>query len=465
MLRRLKVGAKRAALRLYRTRRGQAAWRTIVGCAGKPFLGRALLRRFAVSDDGDSFVFPPIPLSPSSPGKHALVVLPFFGRDAASVVMESASAALRAEGYTVHALHYNVSENRPHSPFWNRSYFLERQSGSFGRTRAQPSALCAAGAATDFDRIDDWAGDELALFVAALGWEFDFEICVCNYVFLSRCLDYLPAATLRVLYTHDVFANRNARISAAGGSPTGWSFSTTEAEEAKGLRRADLVVAIQAEEGAYFEAAVGREHVYVLPHVPPRRFLPPRPSSSPFALGYVASAHYPNVDAIRSFIAIFDFSGGAVLRIAGNVSIGLAELELPPQVELLGAIDDLARFYESCDLFINPDMLKSGLKIKCVEALSFGKPLICTAAASAGIGMTADYHTATTIAEVARHAARAAQDSEFRNNVMTESRRAFDSFFRRYATQNLVEKCAEFVKTKRPEVDVASRTRTRASGE
>jgi hypothetical protein len=48
---------------------------------------------------------------------------------------------------------------------------------------------------------------------------------------------------------------------------------------------------------------------------------------------------------------------------------------------------------------------------------------------------------------------------------MTESRRAFDSFFRRYSTQNLVEKCAEFVKTKRPEVDVASRTRTRASGE
>lgn len=448
MLRRLKAGAKNAALRLYRVRRGPSAWRVADGSARKPFLRNALLRWFAVLDEGRSFIVPRISLSPPPTGKHALVVLPFYGADGASLIVESLSASLKAEGYVVHALHYNVSKNRPHSPFWDHSYFLQAQSGSFGKTRAQPSAPSVAGSGADFDGVDDWAGDELALFVAALGRVFDFEICLCNYVFLSRCLDYLPARTLRVLYTHDVFADRNARIAAAGGSPRSWYFSTTQAEEARGLRRADLIVALQADEGAYFENAVGRERVYVLPYVPPKRFLPPRPPSTPFVLGYVASAHYPNVDAIGGFIAAFDFSDGAVLRIAGTVCMWLAKLKLPAEVELLGVVDDLAGFYASCDLFINPDMLKSGLKVKCVEALSFGKPLICTAAASAGIGMTADFHTAPTLAEVARHAARAAKDGEFRNQVAAESRRVFDSYFQRYSTQDLIKKCAELVKTR-----------------
>jgi glycosyltransferase involved in cell wall biosynthesis len=460
----MKVTLKRAALRLPRTRSAQAVWRTIVGWAGPPFLRHALRRWFVALDDGAKFILPRIPSSPPPTGKHALVVMPFFGVDAASVVIESASAALAAAGYTVHALHYNASKNRPRSPHWSHSYFLEAQSGSFGTTRARPSALSAAGE-TDFDAIDDWAGDELALFVAALGRAFAFEICVCNYVFLSRCLDTLPPATLRVLYTHDVFANRNARISAAGGSPAGWYFSTSEAEEAKGLRRADLVVALQAEEGAYFESVVGHEHVYVLPYVPPQRFLPPRPPSSPFVLGYIASAHYPNVDAIRSFIALFDFSADVVLRIAGSVCMWLAKSKLPPQVELLGMVDDLPKFYASCDLLINPDMLRSGLKVKCVEALSFGRPLICTAAASAGIGMTADYHSAPAVADAARYAARATRDSEFRDSVTTESRSVFTSYRQRYSRQNLLERCAELVKTTERKIEAARGPRMRASGE
>ncbi len=403
--------------------------------AGDSFFRRALGRFFGA---------PRIPAQATG-GKHALVVVPFHGVDAASILVDSAASSLKAAGYVVHALHYSAGKTRPRSPFWDHVYHLKAQTGSFGKSRWRPSST---GVEADFDRLDDWAGDELALFVARLGKAFDFEICICNYVFLSRALDSLPDTTARILYTHDVFAGRNERIAEAGGSPRGWYFSTTPSEEARGLRRADLVVAIQAEEAEYFAAAVGPERVRVYPYVPPRRFLAPRNSGAPFALGYIASAHYPNVDAIKSFIAGFDFSGTTVLRIAGTVCMWLAKIKLPPQVELLGVVDNLAGFYASCDLFINPDMLKSGLKIKCVEALSFGRPLICTEAAAAGIGVNADFHRARTIAEVSEHASRAIGDAAFLDRITLESRAVFDNFAHRYASADLIAKCREIVEAR-----------------
>jgi hypothetical protein len=51
-------------------------------------------------------------------------------------------------------------------------------------------------------------------------------------------------------------------------------------------------------------------------------------------------------------------------------------------------------FHEKCDVIVNPDMLQSGRKIKCVEALSFSKPLICTTAASGGLTARSPFHRA-----------------------------------------------------------------------
>jgi len=91
--------------------------------------------------------------------------------------------------------------------------------------------------------------------------------------------------------------------------------------------------------------------------------------------------------------------------------------------------------------------------------------LICTAAASAGIGMTADYHSAPAVADAARYAARATRDSEFRDSVTTESRSVFTSYRQRYSRQNLLERCAELVKTTERKIEAARGPRMRASGE
>jgi len=390
--------------------------------ARKSSIRDAMLTGLSCFNPSGVLVIPRVPPAPASVAKHALIVVPFYGLDGASIVVDSIAASLRAEGYTVHGLHYSNFPERPASPFWDHSYFLDVQSGRFGHPRARDEGL------SGHDFIDDWAGDELGVFTASLARSFDFDICICSYVFLSRCFASLPAKSLRVLFAPDVFAGRNARISAAGGSSKGWFFSTTEAEEAKGLRRADRVIAIQAEDGARFAAVIGAAHVDVLPYMPPQRFLPARAITVPMIIGYIGSDHPPNVDALVAFIADYDFANGSALHVAGGVCTALRGLKLPSQVRLLGPVKDLAGFYAGCDLLINPDMLRSGLKIKCVEALSYGKPLICTAPASVGICVNAPYHRASSIKDVARYAADAARDPHLLAAMAAESRHVFQNY-------------------------------------
>ena len=112
-------------------------------------------------------------------------------------------------------------------------------------------------------------------------------------------------------------------------------------------------------------------------------------------------------------------------------------------MQLEGRVDDLRDFYERSDLIINPDMLKSGLKVKCVEALSYGRPLVCTAAASTGIDLDAGYHNANSISEVAEWVRKAARDPALLTEMAAESRRAFDAFRENYSVESFADAVIE----------------------
>ena len=48
-------------------------------------------------------------------------------------------------------------------------------------------------------------------------------------------------------------------------------------------------------------------------------------------------------------------------------------------------MEDLGPFYDECSVIINPCLAGSGLKIKSVEALSYGKPLVTTPKGAEGL--------------------------------------------------------------------------------
>ena len=75
---------------------------------------------------------------------------------------------------------------------------------------------------------------------------------------------------------------------------------------------------------------------------------------------------------------------------------------LPDQgIEIIGRVERLEDFYRSVDLVINPMMFGTGLKIKTVEALSFGHSIISTWAGMSGIlEATHPYHACESIEDL-----------------------------------------------------------------
>ena len=150
-------------------------------------------------------------------------------------------------------------------------------------------------------RIDDWYDRDATSALAQLQRRERFDAVIVEYVFFSRAFDAVGGDVLKILDTHDVMADRHLQFVTRGDMPK-W-FSTTRREEARGLARADVVLAVQDRERAYLESA-GAKRVVVVGHVVevalPRSAAISRPR--PTVL-FVGSANDLNVTAVRSFVA------------------------------------------------------------------------------------------------------------------------------------------------------------------
>ena len=58
----------------------------------------------------------------------------------------------------------------------------------------------------------------------------------------------------------------------------------------------------------------------------------------------------------------------------------------------MGRIDRIEDFYSAVDVAINPMIAGTGLKIKTVEAMNFGVPIVSTISGSEGLPVVQKYH-------------------------------------------------------------------------
>ncbi|WP_037235578.1 glycosyltransferase family 4 protein [Rhodococcus wratislaviensis] len=65
----------------------------------------------------------------------------------------------------------------------------------------------------------------------------------------------------------------------------------------------------------------------------------------------------------------------AVLVIAG---FGSESLPRVPGVEILGEVRDVDEFYDRVDFALSPILLGGGMKVKVVEAMAFGVPVVAS---------------------------------------------------------------------------------------
>jgi glycosyltransferase involved in cell wall biosynthesis len=182
---------------------------------------------------------------------------------------------------------------------------------------------------------------------------------------------------------------RRTELYRAAGQPLDF-LPMTPAEEAALLSRADVIVAIQDREAEAFRAMLpGKKVVTVpMPFAPqPQPWSAAIPGRCLFVGGY--SGH--NIEAVKWLVSdiwprVLAECPEAELIIAGTV--GKCLKETPPastsRIHILGPVDDLKAEYAKTSVCLVPLPLGTGLKIKLVEAMSYGRPVVTTPAGAEG---------------------------------------------------------------------------------
>jgi len=416
---------------LYRTRAGAFLWKILKKIANSKYIRKVLLKLLGYHHDIpmnliclDSIYFP-------AKQKNALVLMPFWTTNAACLIVTEMCNVLHRIGYTLHLLVYHTTETAPSDSFWDYTYTLRptissyRLSHPFGRDTSNLDAYL----------IDDLVGEDLLSFIRILDNNSHFDLCLCNYIFLSKALTCFNDTTMKLLYTHDVFSGRNKRMHDAGINSL--NFGTIPEEEKKGLERADYIFAIQKKEQVFFQNLTDKP-VITMPYVPSKKYKNINFAGLPLKAGYIGAYHAPNIMAIKEFINHLQNENEINIYIAGSISPAIDQNI--PNVYVLGILDDLDDFYSQYDIYINPDTLESGLKIKTVEAFSHGRPLICTKAASTGIDVTKAYHQCESIEEVVEAAKECVNNPILLTEMAEESRHIYDAFYAEYPAYEIMER-------------------------
>jgi glycosyltransferase involved in cell wall biosynthesis len=109
-----------------------------------------------------------------------------------------------------------------------------------------------------------------------------------------------------------------------------------------------------------------------------------------FVAGWLAGPGAPNSDGLLWFARevlpkVRARQPEALLRVTGFNPPSDVRWLAGPQIEFVGEVSDLGCFYEGIRVAISPTRFGSGVKIKSVEAVQYGVPLVCTSEAARGL--------------------------------------------------------------------------------
>lgn len=246
----------------------------------------------------------------------------------------------------------------------------------FGRVRVLTPRMSKRIHPGHVCHIADWFDPGLTGLALDMHRLRGYRVVHVNYIWYAPLLWAFGPEVLKVLDSHDLYADRAAAYRQAGMEPS-W-FSTTATQEDEAFRLADAVLAIQRDE-ARVMAARGHRNIVYLPYLEPAtRAFAPRAPGQPLVLGYLGSGNDWNVRSMRLFLDAWSARGARPpfqLLLAGGICRHLHEV---PGVVPIGVVKEVRRFYEAIDVALNPMVGGTGLKIKTVEPLAYGRPVLST---------------------------------------------------------------------------------------
>ncbi len=258
------------------------------------------------------------------------------------------------------------------------------------------------------------------------------DVVIANYAHLSDILDALKENTniLKVILTHDVRHQRTDQFQKLGldSFEVGWN----REKESHALKKAQVLLAIQQEDCKIFQNMVPESKVICMPLAATCKShqLPQVPGRCLF----VGSNANHNYYGLKWFLEnvwdkIIQLNPNSSLHICGNICDLIKETY--PNVHILGVVKDLKSEYSAAEVCLVPLLAGSGLKIKLVEAMSYGRACVSTSVGIQGLP------------EISGHTTFVADTAEdFANSVHTlftdsQKRKLMEQQAYRYIEENL----------------------------
>jgi len=214
-----------------------------------------------------------------------------------------------------------------------------------------------------------------------------FDAVIIEYIHSSYFINYLNISDecKIILDMHDLISERTSEFKKFNYNDT--IFELDEANEYEILGLYDYVIAICRPDHLAVSRVIGRNKSLLCPH--PCVVKPHNIRETVSTIAFVASSYLPNQDGLSHFLELCwpEISNRYELKliIAGSVCSTLKDHPLPSNISLLGFVPDLEIIYGQTDIIINPVRFGAGIKIKNIEALANGIPLVTTSHGARGL--------------------------------------------------------------------------------
>lgn len=231
----------------------------------------------------------------------------------------------------------------------------------------------------DYFNVDEVYPNGLSSYVSKLQAKEHFDICIVNYVYLTKLFTKVNFPKTAV-FTHDCMSYKDLMVNEP-------CRTMNAHQEAIALQRCQHIFAVQDEEMAYFHLLSPKSKVY---NIYSKYDYHPQDIVNNHNIVFLSGGNPYNVHGIQWFIKeiwplIIKRFSDAQLIIGGSICKVIKDIEGTTGITLYGYVDVPADFYAQADVAINPVFQGTGLKIKTFEAISFDKVTLVHPHSMAGV--------------------------------------------------------------------------------
>ncbi len=247
------------------------------------------------------------------------------------------------------------------------------------------------------------------------------DLLIVEYIHLHWVADFSLKGTAIYLDAHDLLSARTKSFESFNRK----SNAITSEQEIDYFRKFDKVMFMQKEEIEKVLPMMGEDRLLLCPHpVVPEVEVPFRQEVE--VISFFGSPSWPNIDGIQWFHdTVLPLMGVWAQKCIVNGTASTSPLSIfSPHLAKGKIFSSLGDYYKSIDIAINPALYGSGLKIKTVEALAYGIPLVTTSVGAQGLREETgnSFLLADTPEEFARAICALAESSDLRRRLSMNAR-------------------------------------------